>query len=179
MAAEMATFKESHHFYSVLFYFRFREPHYAISRMALVTLDCVTLIKSALDDKEYGWLKQSAAVEQLWRGSMHLLSLLSMAFLPQLLPQVTEQQIEEEQEERWRRRYFAGVRRLRQAGIRTISDEQNGAQTYISLRAKWDRFISAFADHMCHDMENIDLVASRPDDADQRQEFKTRLRAAG
>jgi len=178
MAAEMATFKEAHHFYSVLFYFRFRDPHYAVSRLALVTLDCVSLIKSALDDREYGWLKESAAVAQLWRGSMHLMAMLAMSFLPQQLPQVNDEQIDAQTQERWRRRFHAGVRRLRQAGIKTIDDEENGAQTYIALRARWDRFISSFAEHMGHDMTNIDPAGTRPESADERQEFRTRLRAA-
>src|SRR5205823_2255265 len=65
IAAEMVSMKESHHFYSALFYFRFRELHYALSRMTLVALDAVSLIKSGLDDEESGWLKKSAAVEQL------------------------------------------------------------------------------------------------------------------
>ena len=60
MQAEMASFKESHHFYSVLLYFRFKEPYYAVSRLALVNLDAVTLIKSALSDQHSGWLKESA-----------------------------------------------------------------------------------------------------------------------
>src|SRR5205823_3769947 len=46
MAAEMAGFTESHHFYDVLLYFRFREPHYAVSRIALVALDAISLMKS-------------------------------------------------------------------------------------------------------------------------------------
>jgi hypothetical protein len=53
---------EAHHFYGVLLYFRFKEPHYALSRMALLALDTTTLIKSALDDGESAWLKESAAV---------------------------------------------------------------------------------------------------------------------
>jgi len=64
-ALDITQGKESHHFYPILFYFRFREPYYSISRTALISLDTVTLIKSALDDDEYGWLKESAAVEQL------------------------------------------------------------------------------------------------------------------
>jgi hypothetical protein len=49
----------SHHFYLVLVYFRFREPFYSVSRFTLVSLDAVTLIKSALHDKEYRWLRQA------------------------------------------------------------------------------------------------------------------------
>ena len=50
-AAEVAAVKEAHHFYPVLFYFRFAEPIYAASRFGLVTLDAVSLIRSALSDR--------------------------------------------------------------------------------------------------------------------------------
>jgi hypothetical protein len=56
----MSQIKEAHHFYPVLFYFRFGEPYYSVSRSTLVTLDTVTLIKSALDDGRTAWLKESA-----------------------------------------------------------------------------------------------------------------------
>src|SRR5215208_853313 len=80
-AAETAQVKESHQFYPILFYFRFREPFYSISRTALTSLDTVTLIKTALDDKEYGWLKESAAVDDLWRGALLELKILAQNFI--------------------------------------------------------------------------------------------------
>lgn len=41
IASEMTGVKESHHFYPVLFYFRFREPFYSVSRSARLALDTV------------------------------------------------------------------------------------------------------------------------------------------
>src|SRR3954464_12591068 len=64
LAAEATDAKEAHHFYPILFYFRFPEPYYSVSRSSLVALDAVSLIKSALP-KEADWLKQSGAVTQL------------------------------------------------------------------------------------------------------------------
>lgn len=74
--------KESHHFYPILFYFRFREPYYSVSRAALVSLDTATLIKSALDEDAYGWFMQSGAVGHLWRASLLLVTTLEETFLP-------------------------------------------------------------------------------------------------
>ncbi len=176
-ASEMLAFKESHHFYSVLLYFRFAEPHYAAARIVLVALDTVTLIKSALDDRHYSWLKESAAVEKIWRGAMRMLAMLADSFLPRKMPQGPEP--DEPTVERWRQRYFAALRRLRQADIRTTPDERAGAENYVVLRAKWDRYIVAFADHMAHDLAVIDPVGTSPESADQRQDFRTRLRSAG
>jgi hypothetical protein len=163
-ADQMAEFKESHHFYSVIVYFRFREPHYAISRLATVMLDTVTLIKSALDDRRYAWLKESSAVSQLWRASMHLMRLLAVSFLPGGAPD-NEPDPSPEQLERWRQRYFAGVARLRQAKIETMADEQAGAEVYCSLRARWDRYVREFADHMAQDFAAMDPAGSRPERA--------------
>src|SRR3954451_3337233 len=65
LAAEATDAKEAHHFYPLLFYFRFPEPYYSVSRSWLVTLHAVSMIRSALP-KEGDWLKQSGAVTQLW-----------------------------------------------------------------------------------------------------------------
>lgn len=64
-AAETAQVKKSHNFHPILFYFRFRETHYLVSQGSLTTLDSISLFKSALDEKEFSWLKHSAAVEEL------------------------------------------------------------------------------------------------------------------
>lgn len=178
IGAEMASFKESHHFYSVLFYFRFKEPYYAVSRITLVVLDAVTLIKSALHDEEFAWLKESAAVSQLWRGSMHTLTLLAVSFLPGGIPEDPAPP-EPGKLERWRHRYRAALDRLRQAGIRTIADEELGFDNYVNLRVRWDRYISTFAHHMAHDMQNIDPAGSKPELIEEREPFTTRLRSAG
>jgi hypothetical protein len=178
LADQVADFKESHHFYGVIVYFRFREPHYAIARLAIVMLDTVTLIKSALDDEPYAWLKESSAVAQLWRAAMHLMRLLTVSFLPGGAPD-QEREPDPELLARWRRRYAAALRRLRQAGIVTIGDESAGAEVYCSLRARWDRYVREFAEHMAHDFAAMDPASSRPERADERQPFETKLRAVG
>jgi hypothetical protein len=163
----------------VLLYFRFRDPHYAVSRLALIAMDTTSLIKSALDDRTCGWLKESVAVTQLWRGSMRLLTALANSFLPEGLPQPSDHPIDEATKDRWRRRYFAACRRLRQADIQTIADEQAGAENYVVLRAKWDRYITSFASDMAHEIDVIDPAGSCPEETDDRSEFRARLRSAG
>ena len=73
MADELINLYESHHFYSSLLYFRFREPYYALSRVLLVIMDAVTLIHTALADEKHGSLKRCAAMLQLHHGAMHML----------------------------------------------------------------------------------------------------------
>lgn len=179
VAAELTSFKESHHFYPVLFYFRFREAYYAASRVALLTLDAVTLIKSALDDRKFGWLKESAAVEQLWRASVRLITVMAWNFMPGGEGGAPTTPPDDATLDRWRRRYHAAVRRLQQAGIETLADDAAGAEAYVALRQKWDGHLSRFAGFMMHTMSEIDPEGTRPEAADERQEFPTRLRSAG
>src|SRR3954471_14893756 len=60
LASNACAAKESHHFYPLLFYFRFSEPYYSVSQTATVLLDTVSLLKSAVSDEDYSWLKESA-----------------------------------------------------------------------------------------------------------------------
>ncbi|HEX8246860.1 MAG TPA: hypothetical protein VF599_01655 [Pyrinomonadaceae bacterium] len=161
-AGEMSRVKESHHFYPVLFYFRFKESYYSTSQMTLVAFDTVSIIKSALDDDEYSWLKNSTAVAQLRRGAMLLVTTLTGAFLPSGKPD-DQNPTDEETLERWRERYFAALRKLREANIKTIADEEAGAETYISLRREWDRYITELAPTMAYRMDEIDPAGNRPE----------------
>ena len=160
LAGEMTQAKEAHHFYPVLFYFRFRDPHYSVSRLTLVLLDTATLIKSALDDKEYGWFQKSGAVEQLWAGSTLLLKTLSRTFVYADADE-PHPEVDDEIRELWRRRYFLALHRLRQAGIRTIDDEQRGAQNYIDLRSEWNKGIAAIGPMLAYSEEEVDPVIHR------------------
>src|ERR1043166_4380273 len=130
-SAETAKVRESHHFYPMLFFFRFREPYYSISRTALTSLDTVSLIKSALNNDEYGWLKESAAVEDLWQATMKELQILAQEFLP---GEDLDAPPDERTRQRWGKRYEEAVRRLKAADIKTTRD---GTEDYISLRKQW------------------------------------------
>src|SRR5215208_4321513 len=154
-SAETAKVKESHHFYPMLFFFRFREPFYSVSRTTLTSLDTVSLIKSALDNEEYGWLKESAAVDDLWRGSMQQVKTLAKEFLSD---ENLDAPPDQKTRERWGRRYKQGVERLKAAGIKTTND---GLEDYISLRKQWDRYIYMLAPKFAYDMNEIDTAMAK------------------
>jgi hypothetical protein len=171
LAAEMTKAKESHHFYPVLFYFRFRQPFYSVSRFTLVSLDTATLIKSALSDRDYAWLKNSGAVEQLWDGAMLLLETVSEMFLhgaKRGLPHAPD----EDTCELWRGRYFAALRTLRQAGIQTVYDEQAGADYYVNLRRQWNDYIMHMAPLLAYSKEDIDPVGYRAETSHEERRFQ-------
>ena len=179
LAVEMTNAAEAHHFYSALFYFRFRDVRYSVSRISLVALDTVTLIKSALDDERYGWLKEMASVTQLWHLSMLLVTTLEATFLPGGVPEASEPP-DAQAQERWRQRYSAALRRLRQAGIQTVADEQAGAEAYVLLRAGWDRYVAALAPSMAYEVDDIDPAGSAAEPAERQQHaIRGRLHPVG
>ena len=161
-AGEMSRVKESHHFYPVLFYFRFKESFYSTSQMTLIAFDTMSIIKGALDDEEYSWLKNSAAVSQLWRGAMMLVTTLTDTFLPEGMPDEPPE-LDAETLERWRKRFFAAVQKLRRANIKTIADEEAGAEIYISLRREWEKYITVLAPTMSYRMDEIDPAGNHPE----------------
>ena len=152
LAGEFAAIKETHHFYPVLFYFRFSEVYYAPSRVLLVALESVALIRTALDPGELGWLQRSAALAELeWAAGM-LLCTIDENFPVGHRPSA----ITPESRERWRLRYERALRRLRDAGISTRPDPEVGANEYVELRATWEPGIEAIAAALGFDTKEVD-----------------------
>lgn len=154
LAGQVAAIKETHHFYPVLFYFRFEDPFYAMSRVLLVFLDAAALIRTALDPRELGWLRESAALIELDGTSRRLLHTLTENFPVHADPSVNSPQ----SHERWRTRYDQALARLREAGIPTRDDAEAGAREYIRLRAEWEPGIQAVAPALGYRMEDIDTA---------------------
>jgi hypothetical protein len=133
LAGEFAAVKETHHFYPVLFYFRFEEAYHGASRILLMALDAVALVRTALDPRELGWLQESAALAELEGASTLLLRTLTQSFPVHPGPSVDSPP----SRERWRLRYGQALLRLRAAGIPTRADPEAGAREYVELRAHW------------------------------------------
>jgi hypothetical protein len=148
---------ESHHLYPVLFYFRFREPYYSVSRLTLLSLDAASLMRSSLDGERYRWLDESAALEQLWRASTSLLRTLVRIFLPKRA-KAERTPPDPALLEAWRARYRRAQQRLRSAGIGLRPDEHTGAAEYLALRADWDHDVRTLAPWMAYSMDEVDLA---------------------
>src|SRR5688572_22335937 len=179
LASEARAVKEAHHFYPVLVYFRFNEPYYTLSRLTTVMLDTVTLIKSGLDDEEFASLKESAAVNGMWRAAMRLLTSVDDVLLRRGLRDAPTTEPDAATLDRWRLRYQAGLRRLREAGLRTIADERQGFEIYVSLRVKWDRLVALFAEFMAVEANRADPVGTNPESTDRPHFAAARLHSAG
>lgn len=152
LARELTAMKETHHFYPVLFYFRFEDVHYAASRILLVSLDAAALIHTALDPHELGWLQESAALAELERSSALLLRTLNQHFPVHHASQPVGPLLHE----RWRLRYGEALQRLREADIPTRTDAEAGAREYLQSRANWEPAIEALAPALGFRMDEVD-----------------------
>ena len=159
LADQMVLIVESHDFYPVLFYFRFPEPRYSASRITLVSLDCVSLLRAALSEDSYSWLKNAASVNQLWDSSISLLNTLQHTFTPRNAPEELPQPNAEERK-RWADRCVEAMRFLRTLGIETASSEEQAVETYIRMRVCWNKYVVDLASYMQWPMEQIDRALS-------------------
>lgn len=153
MSEELINLYESHHFYPVLHYFRFQNNVYALARIALLTLDTATLLKSVLDEQAYPSLVRSSAVAALWGGGTRLLGGVAEAFLPRNPGEVGE--LQGDTEEQWRAHYHQVADKLRAEGITVTQDAAAGADRYVALRRQWGAYVVAFADYMAYEWAEI------------------------
>lgn len=144
IARDLLRLLESHHAYPILHYFRFKDPRYALARMALISLDLATLIKTALHPQRYQPLIESSAVTELESGGLDMLFQLADSFLDsaQLAPPQPKSE--------WRSWYFRSVKLLQQHGIETVLDIEAGADAYVTRRARWSGTVQSFASYMEH-----------------------------
>lgn len=152
LAAEVAATKEAHHFYPVLFYLRFAEYYYSMSFATFVLLDAVTLMRSALG-AEYTAVKQLRALDQIWQGSLLLLTSLEETFLDKGAP--GPEQPDPAELARWERRVEGAMDQLKAAGLCT--EERSAAVVqYRERRRQWNGYVQRLAPSMLYSMEEID-----------------------
>ena len=151
-ASAMTSVKETHHFYPVLCYFRFTDVRYSMARTASITLDAAALIRTALDAHHFGWVRGSAALEQL-EGSARMLL--------EALAQETHVPLGAGQRSgaagRWERRFTAALPRLRHAGIDVTDDAEAGLAEYVRLRESCDVPVVRLAGLLGYTPEQIDV----------------------
>ena len=146
LARSLALTKEAHHFYPLLFYFRFEEPLYSASRMTFVLLDVTTLIDTALDKQKHAALVRSVSVASLRQCTRLLLATLDRNF-----PIVDEKQTGSRTGD-FEGSYAAAVAVLRNAGIETKPD----AARYADQRIQWESQVRRVAPTLGYGMEEID-----------------------
>lgn len=151
-ADEVLDLLESHHSYPVLHYFRLREPHYAMARIALLTMDTATLLRVGLGS-QHNTLARSGAVQMLWGAGLAFLRETGATFLPKR----TERQAREERSKSDEAaRFEAALHRISAAGVSTNTDTVSAFTAYTSLRGEWIDLTRAFAKSMGHQWDEIE-----------------------
>ena len=102
---------------------------------------------------QFGWLKNSATITQVWGASMLLLEMLEREFLSGHT--VNSEPVEFPNREQWQTHYFATVHRMQESGIRTIADLNAGAGIYNALREQWDGYLVRLGPAMLYDPDEI------------------------
>ncbi|MBV8685302.1 MAG: hypothetical protein JOZ90_14765 [Alphaproteobacteria bacterium] len=141
----LAQTKEAHHFYPLLFYFRFKEPIYAVSRFTFILLDVVTLIDTTLDRHEHKTLQRSAPVESLRRCAVMLLETLDRNFPTRDGPRAGSTARSEES-------YALAVATLRRAGVEVRPDPVS----YARQRGRWEPLILRVAPTLGYGTDEIE-----------------------
>jgi hypothetical protein len=177
LASAVIQLKEMHHFYPVLLYFRFEEAHYSVSFVTSTVLDCVSLIESATDAKEYEWLQSSGTVAELWSGSILLLDMIQEVFGPAKRSGRKGRTIESDVEQ-WRHHYLRSLDLFKRVGIKPTPDVEQGASKYIELRTEWAHKINVFAQSMLYPTEKVDPNSAKEGSSGRVLSFQTRSYAS-
>lgn len=146
IATSLERLKEAHHFYPLLFYFRFPDPRYSVSRICFVVLDVVALTDTALDQERFGWLATSSAVTRLRHGGELLLKTLEVG-----LP-TRERGQQRDQSERMEAHYWASCHELEGAGLAAKAPD---AGRYICERDKWEWRILSVAPVLGYAIQDV------------------------
>ncbi|RFB88688.1 hypothetical protein B5K11_24770 [Rhizobium leguminosarum bv. trifolii] len=147
LVRSLAMTKEAHHFYPLLFYFRFREPLYSVSRMSFILLDLTSLIGTTLDRQKHGALVQSASVASLYNCSRFLLETLDQNF-----PTANKGHKDQASNKAIARSYAAALEVLQRAGINTQPD----AKRYADQRGQWEPLVGRVRPTLGYRMDEID-----------------------
>jgi hypothetical protein len=151
LVRSLAAVKEAHHFYPLLFYFRFEEPIYSVSRFGFVLLDFTTLTGRALDPQRHKALVRSASVQSLRRCVLLLLKTLDRHF-----PSAEASRAQRSDAPRYAESYDAALKTLRRAGIEVRPDDGG----YAEERGRWEPIIRRIAPTFGFDMDDLDCRRS-------------------
>jgi hypothetical protein len=139
--------KEAHHFYPLLFYFRFEDPLYSVSRFGFILLDLTTLIDTTLDRQRYGTFVRSAPVASLRQCALLLLETLDRHF-----PTANETPADAAEAWSHEESYAAALETLRRAGVEARSD----GGSYADQRSRWEPLIRRVAPTVGYGRDEIE-----------------------
>lgn len=145
---------ESHVEHPVIHYFHPLQVYKSLPRMLFLLLESCAVIRSCLDVEAYRKIYSHPVVRTLDASTRHVLFELDSSLgLERRRARRTETAYEESR--RWRGRFVATLRRLRDTGIKTRADEAEGWEEYRARREEWESKLHRFALYLGYDWDEI------------------------
>jgi Ion channel len=148
---------ESHIDHPVIHYFHPTEVYKGTPRVLFLLLETCTVIRAALDREQNEDLRNYPEVRTLEAGVRHVLTQLvgSLDLERRERPRRPTEPEAEEDERRWRRRYEQTLARLRESGIATRDDVEQGWEEYRAQREEWESKLRRLAVHLGYDWDEV------------------------
>jgi hypothetical protein len=148
---------ESHIDHPVIHYFHPVEVYKSTPRVLFLLLETCTVIRAALDREQNQDLRNYPEVRTLEAGVRHVLKQLvdSLDLERRERPRRPTEYEARDDSRRWRRRYDETVARLRECGIQTRSDAEQGWEEYRAQREEWESKLRRLALHLGYDWEEV------------------------
>jgi hypothetical protein len=148
---------ESHIDHPVIHYFHPIEVYKSTPRVLFLLLETCTVIRAALDREQNEDLRNYPEVRTLEAGVRHVLTQLvnSLDLERRGRPRRPTGGEAEEDARRWRRRYEQTVARLKESGIITRDDAEQGWEEYRSQREEWESKLRRLAHHLGYDWDEV------------------------
>ena len=170
---------ESHIDHPVIHYFHPVEVYKGTPRVLFLLLETCSVIRAALDREENSDLRNYPEVRTLEAGVSHVLTQLidSLDLERRERPRRPTEEEARETAERWRRRYEQTLARLRESGIGTRRDTEQGLEEYRAQREEWESKLRRLAIHLGYDWEEVtgdrDLEYAADEGKEQPKEEQT------
>ena len=148
---------ESHIDHPVIHYFHPVEVYKSTPRVLFLLLETCAVIRAALDREQNEDLRNYPEVRTLEAGVRHILTQLieSLDLERRERPRRPTEAEAAEDERRWRRRYEQTITRLRESGISTRADAEQGWAEYREQREEWESKLRRLALHLGYDWEEV------------------------
>jgi len=148
---------ESHIDHPVIHYFHPVEVYKSTPRVLFLLLETCSVIRAALDREQNEDLRNYPEVRTLEAGVRHVLTQLveSLDLERRERPRRPTENEAEDDDRRWRRRYEQTLARLRESGIQTRSDTEQGWEEYRAQREEWESKLRLLAIHLGYDWDEV------------------------
>src|SRR2546423_514381 len=156
-ARDIQMLLEAHVEHPVIHYFHPREVYKSFPRILFLLLETCAVIRSTLEPVEHEGLRNYPEVRTLEASAQHVLKQL-VEFLDlerRMKPRRFEEAEKKDDERGWRRRFKQTLERLRESGVKTRADVEEGWEEYRKQREDWESELQRFSLYLGYDWDEV------------------------